>query len=497
MSSATDSNRFSTSAKNFIEEARFHELLKRQVDASEVRDVLAKSMAKTPLSIEETAVLLAADAPELVQEVFEAARQLKRDVYGNRIVLFAPLYIGNECVNDCQYCAFRRSNQEAVRRTLSEEQIRQQVEALLAKGHKRLILVFGEHRNYDPEFIAQCVRHVYSIQHPHGKTGHAETEETGLRPAVRGTATPSSIRRVNINAAPLDHEGFRIVKEAGIGTYQIFQETYHQESYSRYHPAGTLKADYAWRLDGVARAMEAGADDVGIGCLFGLYDWRFEVLGLVAHALHLQEHYNVGPHTISFPRLRPASGVQLDTAYAVNDQQFKRLVAILRLAVPYTGLILTAREPAALRREVMAFGVSQIDAGSRIELGGYTEAGDTQVLQHEQFELGDIRPLDEVMRELLQDGYIPSFCTACYRLGRTGEHFMEFAIPGFIQNLCTPNALLTLTEFLIDHASPETRAVGERAIRDQLDQIPESARKQELVARLQNMYETGERDLYF
>lgn len=497
MSSATDSNRYSANARDFIDEARFHELLKRQVDAAEVRDVLAKSMAKTPLSLEETAVLLAANTPELVEEVFEAARQLKRDVYGNRIVLFAPLYIGNECVNDCQYCAFRRSNREAVRRTLSEEQLNQQVDALLSKGHKRLILVFGEHPKYGPEFIADCVRQVYSVQQVRDTTDLAGTEEAETPPAAHRAATPSSIRRVNINAAPLDHEGFKIVKEAGIGTYQIFQETYHRATYAQYHPAGTLKADYDWRLDGVARAMEVGADDVGIGCLFGLYDWRFEVLGLVAHALHLQEHYNVGPHTISFPRLRPASGVSLDGKYEVNDREFKRLVAILRLAVPYTGLILTAREPAKLRREVMAFGVSQIDAGSRIELGGYTEAGDTQVLRHEQFQLGDIRSLDEVMRELLQDGYIPSFCTACYRLGRTGEHFMEFAIPGFIQNMCTPNALLTLTEFLVDYASPETRAVGEKAIQDQIDQLPDGDRKQQLVARLRKMYETGERDLYF
>jgi 2-iminoacetate synthase len=287
------------------------------------------------------------------------------------------------------------------------------------------------------------------------------------------------------------------MKQAGIGTFQIFQETYHHETYARVHPTGTYKSRYLWRLDGLARAMEAGCDDVGIGALFGLYDWRFEVLGLVSHALHLQKHYNVGPHTISFPRLRPACGVTLDEEHLVDDADFKRLVAILRLSVPYTGLILTAREPAALRREVMAFGVSQIDAGSRIELGGYTEAGDTQSIRREQFELGDIRSLDVVMRELLADGYIPSFCTACYRLGRTGEHFMEFAIPGFIQNMCTPNALSTLAEYLVDYASPETRAAGERLVRDELSKLPEGPRKQELIARLRRIQETDARDLYF
>ena len=474
MSLAMDQSRLSESADDFIDEARLHELVASKAGASEVRDVIAKSMSKTPLSLEETAVLLSADAPELVAEVFDAARQLKRNVYGNRIVLFAPLYVGNECVNDCRYCAFRRSNREAVRRTLSEDELRRQVEALLSKGHKRLILVFGEHSKYGPEFIAECVRQVYSVRQGHG-----------------------NIRRVNINAAPMDHDGYRTVKDAGIGTYQIFQETYHHATYARCHPAGTRKGNYLWRLDGVARAMEAGADDVGIGCLFGLYDWRFEVLGLVAHSLHLQKHYGVGPHTISFPRLRRASGVRPDETYRVGDHEFKRLVAVLRLAVPYTGLILTAREPAELRREVMAFGVSQIDAGSRIELGGYTEAGDAQVLQREQFELGDVRSLDDVMRELMTDGYVPSFCTACYRLGRTGEHFMEFAIPGFIQNMCTPNALLTLTEYLVDYASPETRAAGEAAVRRELDKLPEGQRKQDLVSRLRRIQETDERELHF
>ncbi|HUT92221.1 MAG TPA: [FeFe] hydrogenase H-cluster radical SAM maturase HydG [Thermoguttaceae bacterium] len=474
MSLAMDQARLSESARDFIDEARLHGLLVRKAGASEVRDVIAKSMAKTPLELEETAVLLSADAPELVEEVFDAARQLKRDVYGNRIVLFAPLYVGNECVNDCRYCAFRRSNREAVRRTLSEDDVRRQVEALLSKGHKRLILVFGEHPRYGPEFIAECVRQVYSVRQGHG-----------------------NIRRVNINAAPLDHDGYRTVKDAGIGTYQIFQETYHHATYARCHPAGTRKGNYLWRLDGVSRAMEAGADDVGIGCLFGLYDWRFDVLGLVAHSLHLQKHYGVGPHTISFPRLRRASGVKLDETHRVGDDEFKRLVAVLRLAVPYTGLILTAREPPPLRREVMAFGVSQIDAGSRIELGGYTEAGDAQVLEREQFELGDVRSLDDVMRELMTDGYVPSFCTACYRLGRTGEHFMEFAVPGFIRNMCTPNALLTLTEYLVDYASPETRAAGEAAVRRELDKLPESPRKEQLLDRLRRIQGSDERDLYF
>ncbi|MGD0383167.1 MAG: [FeFe] hydrogenase H-cluster radical SAM maturase HydG, partial [Thermoguttaceae bacterium] len=247
----------------------------------------------------------------------------------------------------------------------------------------------------------------------------------------------------------------------------------------------------------VARAIETECDDVGIGALFGLYDWRFEVLGLVSHALHLQKHYNVGPHTISFPRLRPASGVKLDDKYLVSDENFKRLVAILRLSVPYTGMVLTAREPPLVRREALTLGVSQIDAGSRIELGGYTELGDAQVIEREQFELGDVRPLDAVLRELLVDGYIPSFCTACYRLGRTGEQFMEFAIPGFIQNLCTPNALTTLLEYLMDYASPETRALGQSVIERELAKLPESQRKRQLVERLDSIRLRNERDLPF
>ncbi len=467
--------KLSESAVDFINEPYINGLLQgKKPDAGRVREIIAKSLAKEALSVPETAELLLADSPDLVEEIFEAARQLKKNVYGNRIVLFAPLYIGNKCVNDCSYCAFKRSNTYAIRRTLTEEEIRQQVKSLENKGHKRLILVFGEHQAYDAEFIARSVRTVYET-----KVGHGE------------------IRRVNINAAPLDHEGYAIVKAAGIGTYQIFHETYHHETYARIHPQNTRKGNYLYRLDGLSRAFEAGCDDVGLGVLFGLHDWRFEVLSLVTHALYLQDRYNVGPHTISFPRLRPAAGVDLDESLLVNDDDFKRIIAILRLAVPYTGLILTARENPQVRRECMSFGVSQIDAGSRIELGGYTEAGDAQVMEREQFQLGDVRSLDEVMRELMTDGYVPSFCTSCYRVGRTGEHFMEFSIPGFIKEFCTPNALLTLEEYLVDYASPETRTAGDRLIEEELAKMEDGDMKDNVIKRLQEIKENTNRDMYF
>ncbi|MDY0059738.1 MAG: [FeFe] hydrogenase H-cluster radical SAM maturase HydG [Myxococcota bacterium] len=463
-------------AHDFIDDVHLESLLDGPApEPARVRAIIAKSLAKQALDLPETATLLRADDPALVEEIFEAARELKRTVYGNRIVLFAPLYVGNYCTNDCVYCAFRRSNTHQLRRALGEEQLRREVEALQHKGHKRLILVFGEHPDYDAEFIAEAVRTVYSVKTP-----------------------PSGeIRRTNINAAPLDVAGYRTVKAAGIGTYQIFMETYHHATYAKVHPGRTRKGDYLYRLDGLDRAMEGGCDDVGLGALFGLYAWRFEVLGLVAHALHLQQKYGVGPHTISFPRLQPASGVVHDEQHLVADHDFLRVIAILRLAVPYTGLILTARERPALRRQAMGFGVSQIDAGSRIELGGYSEVGDAQVMEREQFALADIRPLDVVMRELLQDGYLPSFCTACYRAGRTGEHFMEFAIPGFIKRFCTPNALLTLLEYLLDYASPETLAAGRQLIAAELANLPDDPGRKLLVERLAQVEHEGRRDLRF
>lgn len=443
-------------------------------DRGQVQDIISKSLTKQALSVEETAVLLRTDDPELLDTVYGTAQKLKETVYGNRIVLFAPLYIGNNCVNDCAYCGFQRSNVLAIRRTLTPEELKEQVLKLESAGHKRLILVFGEHPLYDADFIAEQVRTVYDTKHGHGE-----------------------IRRVNINAAPMDVEGFRTIKASGIGTYQIFQETYHHETYARLHNPSTRKGNYLYRLDGLGRALEAGCDDVGLGVLFGLHDWRFEVLALVAHALHLQQRYGVGPHTISFPRLRPASGVALSSLGSLNDEHFKRVIATLRLAVPYTGLILTARENAELRRDLMRFGVSQIDAGSRIEIGGYTEKSEKQVADREQFELGDTRPLDNVMRELMEDGYVPSFCTACYRLGRTGEHFMEFAIPGFIKRYCTPNALTTLMEYLVDYASAETRQAGEVLIKKELEKLGSEPIRKEIEHRLARIQESDDRDLSF
>ena len=463
-------------ATDFIDDARLEALVAGlKEDPAAVRAVIAKSLRKEALSVEETAVLLGAESPGLVEEIFEAARTLKREVYGNRIVFFAPLYVGNHCCNDCRYCGFRRSLKTAVRRTLSDEELVREVEALEDQGHKRLILVYGESPEYDPAFIAHTARTVYAT-----KKGRGE------------------IRRVNINAAPLDEAGFRTVKAAGIGTYQIFQETYHKKTYAQWHPAGTRKADYMWRLNAFDRAFRAGIDDMGLGVLFGLYDWRFEVLAMVTHALYLQRKFGVGPHTLSFPRIKPAEGLDLNLEYQVTDAQYKRLVAILRLAVPYTGLIMTAREPAALRREVLAFGVSQIDAGTKLEIGGYNQArkAGEQTLNREQFQVGDTRSLDEVIGEILEGGYIPSFCTSCYRLGRTGEHFMEYAIPGFIGKFCTPNAILTLAEYLTDYAGAETARKGWDVVARETERLADPTLRAEVEARLGRI-KAGERDLYF
>jgi 2-iminoacetate synthase len=460
--------------KPFIDPDEIWNLINNTISTPErVRQIISRSLNKERLTMEETAVLINADDPVLIEEIKEGARELKRKVYGNRIVLFAPLYVGNKCTNNCTYCGFRTSNKFALRQTLSDSQLVKEVEALEDNGQKRLILVYGEHPAYDAEYIAHTVRTVYGV-----KKGNGE------------------IRRVNINAAPLDIDGFRIVKDAGIGTYQVFQETYHPDAYKKYHLGGK-KADYEYRLTSLDRAQEAGIDDVGIGALFGLYDWRFEVLGLIRHTNHFEACYNVGPHTISFPRIQDASSASVDPRYMVSHEDFIRLVAILRLAVPYTGMILTARENAIVRREVMKFGVSQIDGGTKLELGSYSESvNEIQDLNKEQFKINDSRSLNEIIDELLEDEYLPSFCTACYRKGRTGEHFMEFSVPGFIKRFCTPNAILTLAEYLEDYAPAETAEKGWKVIEKNLIEIEGHQNVPEIRRRI-GLIKSGKRDLYF
>ncbi|MBN2780953.1 MAG: [FeFe] hydrogenase H-cluster radical SAM maturase HydG [Candidatus Marinimicrobia bacterium] len=460
--------------KPFIDADEIHEFMKRpKPDFTRVREILDRSLNKQRLTLEEVADLVNTDDPVLIDEIKAAARTLKERVYGNRIVLFAPLYIGNKCVNNCKYCGFRIDNSGQIRTTLTETQLVREVEALEENGQKRLILVYGEHPEYNADFIAQTVRTVYSV-----KKGRGE------------------IRRVNINAAPLDVEGFKTVKASGIGTYQVFQETYHPETYAHYHPSGP-KRNFEWRLTSLDRAMEGGIDDLGIGALFGLYDWRYEVLALVRHTNHFEAVYNIGPHTISFPRIKAAAGTEVDPKYLVSDEDFVRLIAILRLAVPYTGMILTAREPERIRREAMTFGVSQIDGGTKLEIGSYAEEKhESQNLNREQFEINDSRSLNEIIDELLDQGYLPSFCTGCYRVGRTGEHFMEFSVPGFIKRYCTPNAMLTLAEYLLDYAPETTAEKGWKVIGENLSRMQDPATEKETRTRLERI-RNGERDLFF
>ncbi len=465
--------------QDFIDDEKIIRQLEegKGAEKSEIREIFAKSKEKNRLEPEEAAKLLQIEDEDLLEEMFSLARQIKEDVYGNRIVFFAPLYIGNNCINNCLYCGFRRDNKSIVRKTLTMDELRDEVIALENSGQKRLILVYGEHPMYDADFIVETIKTTYET-----KTGNGE------------------IRRVNINAAPMDVEGYRKLKDAGIGTFQIFQETYHHETYAKIHPKGDMKSDFQWRLYGLDRALEAGIDDVGIGALFGLYDWKFEVMGLLYHTIHLEETFGgVGPHTISFPRLEPALDTPFvqQTKYRVSDDDFKKLVAIIRLSVPYTGMILTARESPQVRKEVIPLGVSQIDAGSRIGIGGYAEAAKGYIPEKEQFHLGDIRSLDEVVREICSFGCIPSFCTAGYRAGRTGDHFMSLAKPGFVHNYCMPNAVLTFKEYLLDYASEETRAVGEAAIQKQLEAFEkESPARRKYVEDKLKLIEQGQRDVY-
>lgn len=455
----------------FIDREEILECLEagRNAPLEEIERIINRSLDKNRLTMLETSKLINAGSPEATELILKGAETLKKRIYGNRIVLFAPLYVGNKCSNKCLYCGFNKDNDKLVRKTLTEAELVKEVEALEDAGQKRLILVYGENTAYDAEFIASNVRTVYSV-----KKGRGE------------------IRRVNINAAPFDVEGYKIIKAAGIGTFQVFQETYDRELYKNYHLIGK-KTDFDWRLLSHDRAMLGGIDDVGIGALMGLGDWKFEMLGLIRHVNHLESCFNVGPHTISFPRIKEASGVDQNMFKAVSDDDFVRLVAILRLAVPYTGLILTARENEEVRDKVIRYGVSQIDAGTNINIGGYAKPEEKN---KDQFKINDDRSLSEVIDKLVETGHIPSFCTACYVKGRTGEHFMEFSVPGFIKNICTPNALLTFAEYLEDYASAGSKIKGYELVNRQLDTIENAEIKEKCAARIEKI-KNGERNLLF
>jgi 2-iminoacetate synthase len=440
-------------------------------DPRRVREILAKARDLKGLDCTEVAVLMGVGDPELLGEVFQAARQVKERIYGARLVLFAPLYISNLCSNDCVYCAFRARNRTLTRRALSQAEIAREVEILVGQGHKRILLVAGEaHPGQGFPYILESIRTIYAT-----RSGNGE------------------IRRVNVNIAPLAVEEFRQLKTARIGTYQLFQETYHRPTYAAVHLAGK-KRDYDWRISAMDRAMQAGIDDVGVGVLFGLSDWRFEVLALLQHIQHLEHRFGVGPHTISVPRIEPAVGSPLasNPPHVVSDGAFLKIVAILRLAVPYTGIIMSTRERPEIRRESFGLGVSQISAGSRTDPGGYSN-GDGEA-NRGQFQLGDHRRLDEVVGDAASMGYIPSFCTACYRLGRTGQDFMDLAKPGEIKDHCGPNALSTFREYLQDYASPATRAAGERLIARVLDDMDATQRR--ISQRLLEMVREGRRDVF-
>jgi 2-iminoacetate synthase len=462
--------------KTFINADQIQRTLDRATaEPQRVCEVLDRAREQKGLSPEEVAVLLRMEDADTWQEVFRLAREIKQDIYGRRIVLFAPLYVSNFCANDCVYCAFRRSNAAVDRRALTREDVAREVEALERAGHKRLLMVFGEHPKFGIEYMTDAIRAAYEVK----------------------TATPcGEIRRVNINAAPMNIADYRALKQVGIGTYQVFQETYHPGRYAELHPAKTRKADFAWRLYALHRAQEAGLDDVAVGALFGLYDWRFEILGLLHHALDLEKQFGVGPHTVSFPRLQPAINTPFAgrSPYLVRDDDFKKAVAIIRLMVPYTGMILTCREKPALRHELFALGVSQIDGGTRIGVGGY-QARKKTIPERQQFTIHDTRTLDEIVRELVELDYLPSFCTSCYRSGRTGDDFMRLAKAGGVKHFCQPNAMLTFKEYLLDYASPATRRVGDALIERELAQLAKT--RQDKLRRKLKRVEAGERDVYY
>ena len=441
-------------------------------DLALVDEILQKAEACKGLSHRDASVLLACEDPERLQRMYALAEQIKKDFYGNRIVIFAPLYLSNYCVNGCVYCPYHMKNKHIPRKKLTQEEVAKEVIALQDMGHKRLAIEAGEHPEMNPiEYILDCIHTIYSIKHKNG-----------------------AIRRVNVNIAATTVENYRKLKEAGIGTYILFQETYHKESYLQLHPTGP-KHDYNYHTEAMDRAMQGGIDDVGLGVLFGLELYRYEFAGLLMHAEHLEAVHGVGPHTISVPRIKHADDID-PSAFdnSISDEIFAKLCALIRIAVPYTGMIISTRESQSVREKVIPLGVSQISGASRTSVGGYAE--EERSHDTEQFDVSDQRTLDEVVRWLMEMGYIPSFCTACYREGRTGDRFMSLCKAGQIQNCCHPNALMTLKEFLMDYASEETRAIGEKLIQAELNNIPKEKVRQICRDHLEKI-EQGIRDFRF
>ncbi len=446
-------NAASQNASEFIHEGEILQTMEyaaaHRNDISLINEILAKAAEGKGLEHREAAVLLECDSQEVIERIFALARDIKKRIYGNRIVMFAPLYLSNYCINGCVYCPYHAKNRTIPRRKLSQDEIRREVIALQDMGHKRLALETGEHPTQTPiEYVLESINTIYSIRHKNG-----------------------AIRRVNVNIAATTVENYRLLRDAGIGTYILFQETYCRSVYEQLHPSGP-KSDWTYHTEAMDRAMTGGIDDVGIGVLFGLHNYRYDFVGLLMHAEHLEARFGVGPHTISVPRIRPADDINpLDFPDAVTDDVFRRIVAVLRLAVPYTGMIVSTRESQRSRELVLDVGVSQISGASRTSVGGYADAT-IDVDKSAQFDISDDRSLDEIVEWLLELGYIPSFCTACYREGRTGDRFMSLAKSGMIGNCCAPNALMTLKEYLEDYASPLTRFKGEQMIANMLDEIP-------------------------
>lgn len=447
----------------------------KAADVSYVRSIIMKAKEYHGLSAAEVAVLLKVTHQDLLNELFDAAAQVKKAIYGSRIVLFAPLYLSSHCINNCTYCGYRKDNQEQLRRRLTLPEVKEEVEILQSLGHKRLALEVGEDPvNCPIDYVTDAISEIYKIKTQNG-----------------------SIRRVNVNIAATTIDEYRKLKAANIGTYILFQETYHRPTYSSLHPTGP-KRDYNWHTTAMDRAMQAGIDDVGIGVLYGLYDYQYETVAMFLHAEHLETTFGVGPHTISVPRLRPASSIDIDKfPFLVSDEQFEKVIAIIRLAVPYTGMILSTRESPELRDKLIHYGISQISAGSCTGVGGYQHV----YKNHEkangmQFETGDQRSPNEIIRMLCEKNFIPSYCTACYRQGRTGDRFMSLAKTGEIQNVCLPNALLTFKEYLLDYADDATKQAGEVLINNSIADIPQENIRAATIERLKDI-EAGQRDFYF